>query len=306
MKINFANGFIDGCFDLFHYGHINGIYQSKLRCKTLHLATHSNDEIFIAKNRYPIYDFNHRLALLKNCKFIDKLHIESTPYNTSVEIIDNMGCEVFFHAEDGIDKYPLLDINNANKLYIYDRTLGVSTSDILKRLYNYKNNIKVDTCSNYGYLTTLYNNISSFSKNKEDINYINNIICLNCNWDLFNKYHIQLIQKIKNKYNNSYKLIIDLTSYNENESNMIFNKFEIRILLAGIIGIYDSIINNNLDNNLKKIKCDNLILINSKVSNLFTFNNYQNDTTFNNDINDLNIQKDKIVNSINTININSI
>ena len=39
----FINGFIDGCFDLFHYGHINAIFQSKLKCNILRLSFYINN-----------------------------------------------------------------------------------------------------------------------------------------------------------------------------------------------------------------------------------------------------------------------
>lgn len=288
--MDFEDGFIDGCFDLFHYGHINGLYQSKIKCKTLHLATHSNNEILIAKKCFPIYDFNHRLLLLKNCKFIDKLYLNSTPYDTTIDIIHNINCEIFFHGEDGIDKYPLLDINNANKLFIYKRTLGVSTSNILKRLYNYKNNIKIDTFNNIEYLTNLYNEIISFDK--VPIYEIDNIIFLKCDWDLFNQNHINLIKKIKKKYT-SHTLIIDIISYDLNQKK-IFNKFEIRVLLSGIIGIYDII----LDNNKTDLNCKRLILINTDIDNIFNYDECIIDNEFNNEINELVKHKEIIIDSI--------
>lgn len=274
----FNNGFIDGCFDLFHYGHMNGIFQSKQNCKTLYLATHSNSEILKAKNRQPMFDFEHRLLLLQNCKFVDIVSTIETPYNTNIEIINNMNCDIFFHAEDGIDQFPLLDIKNANMLFVYDRTHGVSTTNIIARVHD-RAKKEVDLSE---YLTKLYTNMKSICQTDILIN--SNIILLKCDWDLFNKLHIKLIKKIIKKYGSDYKIIVDLT----NDCDF-FNKYELRVLLYGIVGIYDVIIDNtNILTN-----CNKLVLINT---NLLKHESCIVDHSFRNDLIEIAEYKKKLIN----------
>lgn len=294
------NGFIDGCFDLFHYGHINGISQSKLQCNILRLSTHDNKEIYLAKNCYPIYNFEDRILLLTECKFIDILDLDSTIYNTSVDILNKKNCDVFFHGEDGVDKYPISEIKKLNKLLIFDRTKGISTSNILQRLYDYKAKITIETNNNYNYLTTLFNNIQYLSNllYKSNI-HKDNIILLKCDWDLFNKHHIYLINNIKLKYGHNYSIFIDLlsdTNISDNNENCLFNKYEIRVLLAGIKSIDNIIFDYN-----EHIKCNNLILINTELNKnkcIFEFQNYYNDITFIKDITHIINYKINLINNI--------
>lgn len=299
-KIKYDKGFIDGCFDLFHYGHVNAIIQSKAECTSLRLATHNNEEIYKAKNCYPIYSFKNRLRILNECKFIDILDSESTPYDTTIDILKDKECDMFFHAEDGIDKYPLLDINLSNKLFIFNRTIGVSTSNILSRLLEYKLNNKIEIINNKEskeYLNNLYNKIQNLDKELYKVTETNNnsnYILLKCDWDLFNENHIELIYNIKKKYGSTYKLYIDLISDCDIDENILFNKYEIRLLLS-IIKNIDCILLNLCD----KIRCNNLILINTTNKNIFLYNRLIIDGEFEISINNLIFHKKNIIKNIN-------
>jgi cytidyltransferase-like protein len=298
-KIKYNKGFIDGCFDLFHYGHVNAIIQSKAKCISLRLATHNNEEIYKAKNCYPIYSFENRLKILNECKFIDILDNDSTPYDTTIDILKDKDCDMFFHAEDGIDKYPLLDINLSNKLFIFNRTIGISTSNILSRLLAYKLNNILEIINNKKskkYLTNLYNKIQNLDKelyNTLKINNNSNCILLKCDWDLFNENHIELIYNIKKKYGPSYKLYIDLISDCDIDENILFNKYEIRLLLS-IIKNIDCILFNQCD----KIFCNNLILINTNNKNIFSYNRLIIDGEYDTSISNLIIHKKDIIEKI--------
>ena len=294
----YNTGFIDGCFDLFHYGHINAICQSKSKCTLLRVATHSNAEIYNAKKCNPVYNFEDRIIILKECKFIDLLDIESTPYDTTVNILNDKECDIFFHGEDGIDKYPLLDIYNLNKLSIFDRTVGVSTSDVLKRLLDYSKRVKVKTNTNIQYLISLYNNVLSLSNKLYTHKLKKNYILVTCNWDLFNKKHINLLKNIKKKYGDTYNICIDLsTNYNY---YCIFNTYETRVLLAGI-SIVDLIILDDVNN----INCTNLVLINSDINSNYIYTNLYYDYSYSEIINDIEIYKNKIISNINFDNYKS-
>jgi ethanolamine-phosphate cytidylyltransferase len=294
MNINsFICGFIDGCFDLFHYGHLNAIYQSKLNCNKLRLSTHNNEEIYLAKQFYPIYNFEDRIILLKECKFIDILDLDSTPYNTSIEILNDKNCNIFFHGEDGIDKYPLSEINKLNKLVVFNRTKGISTSNIIQRLFDYKNNNIIKKNEDKLYLTSLFNNIQSLNNTLyTSVNKVN-IILLKCDWDLFNKNHIFLLNDIKIKYGNTYKIYIDLLSNNNEYENCLFSNYEIRVLLSGIKIIDNIILEYNED-----ILCNNLVLINTKLNNIFNYQNYIIDDTFLDNMHNIINYKNNLINNI--------
>lgn len=266
MSIN--KGLIDGCFDYFHYGHIYAIFQSKQLCDTLHLVIHSDEEILNAKGYKPILDFKYRLQILGQCKFIDTLHTNSS---TSIEFLDKFKCD---------------------RVNLYDRNICVSTSNVIKRLYNFINNGLIITNTNFKYLTMLYNKLQIYNNVNLNIKF-DKIIFLNCEFDLFTNHHIEILNDIRKKYDSTYTIFIDLILYNDKK--LIFNKYESRVFLAGIEHIYDILI--NIPD--KKINCNELILINTYLAEPFNFNICKIDTTFTNNINKIpNLKKD-IINNIN-------
>ena len=257
------NGFIDGCFDSLHYGHVNALFQAKQQCNILHCATHTDDEIFKAKNCSSLFDYNERYILLKYCRFIDILYKE-TPYNTNIDILNNIKCEKFFHGDDSIDKEPLKTLNILGKLQIYKRTEGISTTDLVNRLFDYKNGKKVKTNENYKYLKNLFNIIyHNIHKNKQQSN--KKIFILDCNWDYLNKEHINLLLKIKEKYPNIL-IYVDLIKSKFVNDYKIYNIYEIAISLLGI-NLIDNVIIYNFNNFDNIDNFDDLIDLNNEFKN---------------------------------------
>jgi ethanolamine-phosphate cytidylyltransferase len=282
----YSKGLIDGCFDGFHYGHVHALFQARNKCKELYAASHCDEEILKAKNNLPIFSYKERIKFLQHCRFIDKC-FDHVPYNTSISVINGFGCDIFFHGSDGIDKYPLNELKSLNKLDIYNRTHGISTSDMLLRFMQFKNHEKVDKNVDLIYLKYIFNKIDSSiikSNNKK-------IVIIKCNWDLLNLLHLDLLENIKNKYPN-HLIYVDLLS--DDNSYDIFNKNEIAITLLGLklidkVFIYtdlidkyeecilintnmcDGIIDSNFDNYIKYIESFKYNFLNN-----FDINNYKN------------------------------
>ena len=261
-NINYINtnkierGFMDGCFDGLHYGHIHALYQAKQKCNTLIVATHEDSEIKKYKNKDPIYSYNDRYYMLKYCKFIDILKEESTEYNTTIDILDKNKCNKFFHGNDNIDKYPLLEILKKNRLIIYNYTLTISSTELKKRINNKCNDNINNNIKNNEYIKRIFNKIYKATIPK--INTNNNIVILLCNWDNFNKKHIELLLKIKKKYN-QYLIYIDLIT--DLYQYKIYSKYEIGITLLGITLIDNVLIHNSITN-IDKL---NIIQINTNL-----------------------------------------
>lgn len=280
------NGFIDGVFDSLHYGHIMALFQSKQKCKTLFAATHLDEDVLSEKGTYPIFNYNERYNLLNNCKFIDVLY-DYTPYNTTVEILDNFNCKQFFHGEDNIDKSPILDIKNANRLTVYNRTNGISTTNFIERIYNFKKNKIVKKNNDFVYLNYIFNEINCVNKKNINVDNVHNVVLLKCPWDILNINHINLISSIKLKYPD-YLLYIDLVS--EDLSYDIFNKEEMAITLLGIKHI-DAVLLDLSDYNKNIL---NLVSINTNL-----LKNSVIDDSFINNIKELNSYKFNIIHNVN-------
>ena len=71
-------GFTNGCFDLFHIGHLHLIKEAKKYCNYLIIGLNSDESIKRIKgNKRPINNLQFRLKLLESLKFVDKVVVFS-------------------------------------------------------------------------------------------------------------------------------------------------------------------------------------------------------------------------------------
>jgi cytidyltransferase-like protein len=242
-------GFIDGCFDGLHYGHINALYEARSRCDYLVAGIHTDEEIERVKGKVPIYDYNTRLGLLKSCKFIDKV-VDAVPYDTSVETIRENNCDVFFHGDDGLDKSPLKELGESGLLMVYKRTRGVSSSNLRERIGVYKAGEKVSMNDDKIYLKYIYNKLLSEKGEGSS----KSIIVIKYCWDFLSVEHMSMISKLRDEYK-GYELCVDVT-----EGGSIYNKMETGIMLLGLKGI------DRVFFDKPKGKYNNVVTINTDIS----------------------------------------
>lgn len=287
-------GFIDGCFDGYHYGHIMSLYNAKNKSTKLICGIHTNNEIWNNKQKLPIFSYEDRLEILKYSIFVDEL-VDNTPYNTDEDIINKHNANKFFHGSDNITIEPLLTLDCKNILVSYPRTKFISSTCLLKRILYYKNNeINKIRYGNTYYLNILYSKINTFVKQqklKNNNNNINNIVIININFDLFNINHINFINLVKKIYPN-YLIYIDL--FSNYKQYIIYSVNEIKIILKSINLINKLIINqNDLDllkqkiknNNYNFIQINTTILGNNNIDNSYC--TYINNFNINNIINNM-------------------
>jgi ethanolamine-phosphate cytidylyltransferase len=246
-------GFIDGCFDGFHYGHVYALFQASKKCDYLVAATHLDDDIFKVKGKKTLYDYDTRISLLKECKFINKVLKHHVPYNTTLQLIRENGCDFYLHGDDGLDKSPLKELKKQDVLILYKRTNGISTTDLGNRLNDYHNDKKVCKNNDIVYLESLFYEINNGKECiKENIKE-ENIVLLNHHWEIFDESHISLIKEIRSRYPN-YKLYIDLLSPSNYK---VYNVHEIAIILSGI-----KCIDGVLLKYPKSFDCEKIVYIN--------------------------------------------
>lgn len=128
--------YIDGCFDIMHSGHFNAVRQAKALCDVLVVGVHSCEEIERHKGP-PVMNDEERVGLVKACKWVDEVAF-GTPYNPSLQVLDELNCDFCIHGDDiattadGKDAYD--EVRSAGRLRIIKRTAGVSTTDLVGRL----------------------------------------------------------------------------------------------------------------------------------------------------------------------------
>ncbi|RKP27383.1 hypothetical protein SYNPS1DRAFT_12750 [Syncephalis pseudoplumigaleata] len=127
---------VDGCFDMMHYGHANALRQAKEMGDYLVVGVHSDAEIL--KNKGPtVMKEEERYAAVEACKWVDEV-VRDAPYVTSLEYLDRYNCDFCVHgddittAADGSDCYQ--EVKDAGRYRECKRTQGVSTTELVGRM----------------------------------------------------------------------------------------------------------------------------------------------------------------------------
>lgn len=132
--------YMDGCFDLMHYGHANALRQAKALGDELVVGVVSDEEI-IANKGPPVLSMEERLVLVSGLKWVDEV-IPKAPYEITEQFMSRLFNEhkidYIIHGDDpcllpdGTDAYALA--KKAGRYKQIKRTEGVSSTDIVGRI----------------------------------------------------------------------------------------------------------------------------------------------------------------------------
>ncbi|XP_031373506.1 ethanolamine-phosphate cytidylyltransferase-like [Punica granatum] len=132
--------YMDGCFDLMHYGHANALRQAKALGDELVVGVVSDEEI-VANKGPPVLSMEERLALVSGLKWVDEV-IPNAPYAINEQFMRSLFNEhkidYIIHGDDpcllpdGTDAYALA--KKAGRYKQIKRTEGVSSTDIVGRI----------------------------------------------------------------------------------------------------------------------------------------------------------------------------
>ncbi|KAK1367473.1 Ethanolamine-phosphate cytidylyltransferase [Heracleum sosnowskyi] len=132
--------YMDGCFDLMHYGHANALRQAKALGDELVVGVVSDDQI-IANKGPPVLSMEERLTLVSGLKWVDEV-IADAPYEITEEFMKRLfndhKIDYIIHGDDpcllpdGTDAYALA--KSAGRYKQIKRTEGVSSTDIVGRI----------------------------------------------------------------------------------------------------------------------------------------------------------------------------
>ena len=93
-----ARIWVDGCFDMMHFGHANALRQAKLMGDFLVVGVHSDAEIL--KHKGPtVMKEDERYEAVAACKWVDEV-VPDAPYYTTVEMLDKYNCDFCVHGDD--------------------------------------------------------------------------------------------------------------------------------------------------------------------------------------------------------------
>ncbi|CAN0454691.1 unnamed protein product, partial [Ectocarpus sp. 12 AP-2014] len=130
---------MDGAFDMMHYGHMNAFRQGKALGTHLVVGVNSDESIAKCKGP-PVMNDQERLTAVEGCKFVDEV-VPGVPYVMSPEyleyVIDKYRIDFVVHGDDPciVDGKDVYEAAKARGKYrSIPRTEGVSTTDIVGRM----------------------------------------------------------------------------------------------------------------------------------------------------------------------------
>jgi len=135
--------FMDGAFDLTHYGHFNALRLGKELGTYLVVGVNSSVTVQKEKGFAPVLTDSERQIMVESCRFVDKIVPES-PYVMTREYINHIReteqIDYFAHGSDpclvnGEDVYA--EVKRMGCYMTVPRTKGISTTDLVGRMLLY-------------------------------------------------------------------------------------------------------------------------------------------------------------------------
>ncbi|KAG1660779.1 hypothetical protein FOA52_011320 [Chlamydomonas sp. UWO 241] len=132
--------YVDGCFDMMHYGHANALRQAKAVGDELVLGLIPDSEIVRCKGP-PVMNEEERHILVEAVKWVDEV-ITGVPYDLNPQFMQELfikhRIDYVIHGDDpcllpdGTDAYA--HAKKLGRFHMVKRTEGVSTTDIVGRM----------------------------------------------------------------------------------------------------------------------------------------------------------------------------
>src|SRR3954447_6970135 len=72
-------GYAPGAYDLFHVGHLNLLRHAARHCDELVAGVVSDEMLELTKGRAPVIPLAERLEIVRNIRFVDRVHAEVVP-----------------------------------------------------------------------------------------------------------------------------------------------------------------------------------------------------------------------------------
>ena len=91
-------GYTQGCFDMFHVGHLNLLIRAKEQCDYLIVGVNSDELMESYKHKAPVICQENRKRIVENIKAVDEAHIVDTL--DKLEILKDIPFDAIFIGDD--------------------------------------------------------------------------------------------------------------------------------------------------------------------------------------------------------------
>ena len=131
MKI----GFVNGCFDILHVGHISLLEFCKSECDYLVVAIDSDDKVKTSKGEgRPFNNLEDRIVMLKSIRYVDEVKSFESSKELE-ELVEYIRPDIMVVGSDWEGK-EVIGSKFAKQLKYFRRLDGYSTTAILENTIN--------------------------------------------------------------------------------------------------------------------------------------------------------------------------
>ena len=101
--------YTSGCFDIFHYGHLNILEKTKELCDYLVVGVSTDELIKKEKGKLPVIPFEERMKVVKAIKYVDEV-IPQTDKNKQ-RVVDEHNIDAISVGDDWKGRFPKTSCN---------------------------------------------------------------------------------------------------------------------------------------------------------------------------------------------------
>ncbi|KAL7714472.1 ethanolamine-phosphate cytidylyltransferase [Entamoeba marina] len=192
---------VDGCFDMFHWGHANVVRQAaevfNYQC-CLCVGIHCDETIKKQKAK-PVMDQEERTAAVIACEWVDEVVDGITWWCTPYDFVKAFNIDYVVHGDDVVcdattGKSCYWEMEEHNMMKWVPRTEGVSTTDLIYRILNPTSN---DHWNGYRKCVLSIEKIKLFSQQKRKVSKDDVVVYVDGVFDLLHVAHYNLLRKAK-------------------------------------------------------------------------------------------------------------
>jgi len=140
LKEDEVTGCVIGVFDLFHIGHLRLLQRSSKIFDKVVAAVHQDSVALRYKKKLPVIPFEHRLEMVKGCKYVDEVITAPPPdgmegcHDTGLDFLNenNLDYMVHSYAEQEFLDYHYASIIKEHRLFLLEETPDYHSSDLIK------------------------------------------------------------------------------------------------------------------------------------------------------------------------------
>lgn len=191
--------YVDGCFDLIHFGHANALRQARAVGDELLVGICSDDDIKRHKGSAPILRDDERTAVVSSLRFVDSV-LPKAPYmlteSFTTELFEKHNVDFIVHGDD-----PCLDVDGNDayahvkaigKFRVIKRTEGISSTNILDRILH----PRADEHKSFLLSARRVAQFATAAERKDG----QNAVYVAGTFDLFHAGHVKILEAVRAKF----------------------------------------------------------------------------------------------------------